>query len=278
MPNRPSTAYVASIGSLASVLVGSAAIAEDVGPLQQRAQVSVGSFFLDTDTTMRVDGETGRGTNVNFGEDLGFGDQDRFRVDGFWRFAKRHKVRFMYFRNDLTAGRTIAETIRFRDVAYPVNASIAAEFDTEIVEAAYEYAFVRRDGFELMGTAGLHLIRFSVALTGEGMGPGASGSLRVRSEARGDGPLPVLGLRTLWHLGGNWYLDAHAQFLALSIENYEGHVSDYKMSLLWQPLRHIGAGVAYNDFRTRLDVDASRFDGQLRFEYSGPLAFVTFGF
>lgn len=266
------------LGGFACLLLASAANAQEDGPLEQRAHISLGAFFLDTDTTMRVDGDTGRGTNVNFGEDLGFNDQDRFRVDGFWRFAARHKVRFMYFKNTLTAGRTINETIEFRDVIYPVNVRIDAEFDTEIVEAAYEYAFMRRAGFELMGTAGLHLIRFSVALTGEGTGPGGGGSARVRSEARGDGPLPVLGLRTLWNMGGDWYLDAHAQFLALSIDEYEGHVSDYKVAVLWQPLRHMGVGVAYNDFRTRLDADADRFEGRLRFEYAGPLAFVTFAF
>ncbi|HET9446359.1 MAG TPA: hypothetical protein VFO35_08885 [Steroidobacteraceae bacterium] len=270
--------YTARIAGLACLLLGSAANANDDGPLEQNAQISLGAFFLDTDTTMRVDGETGRGTSVNFGEDLGFRDQDRFRVDGFWRFAARHKVRFMYFKNTLTAGRTIDETIEFRDVTYPVNVRLDAEFETEIVEAAYEYAFVRREGFELAATAGLHLIRFSAALTGEGTSPGGGGSGRLRSEARGDGPLPVLGLRTLWNIGGDWYLDAHAQFLAISVDNYDGHVSDYKVAVLWQPLRHVGVGVAYNDFRTRLDADEKRFEGQLRFEYSGPLAFVTVAF
>lgn len=268
-----------TLGGLACLLLGSAANAQDnEGPLEQRAHLSLGAFFLDTDTTMRVDGDTGRGTSVNFGEDLGFRDQDRFRVDGFWRFAERHKVRFMYFKNTLTAGRTIDETIEFRDVTYPVNVRIDAEFETEIIEAAYEYAFLRREGFELAGTVGLHLISFSVALDGEGSAPGGGGSTRIRSEARGDGPLPVLGLRAIWNMGGDWYLDAHAQFLAVSVDEYDGHVSDYKVGVLWQPLRHAGIGVAYNDFRTRLDADADRFEGQLRFEYAGPLAFVTVAF
>jgi hypothetical protein len=271
-------AHAISLAGLTGVLCCASASAQEFGPLEQRVNVSLGAFFLDTDTTMRVDGETGRGTAIDFGDDLGFRDEDRFRVDGFWRFAERHKIRFMYFRNVLDAGRTIQRDIEFRDVVYPLNVRVDAEFETEIIEAAYEYAFMRREDFELSATLGLHLIRFSLAVAGEGTPESGVGSRYVRSEARGDGPLPVIGIRSLWNVGGNWYIDAHAQFLALSVDEYEGHVSDYKVALMWQPLRHIGVGVAYNDFRTRLDADANRFEGQLRFEYAGPLAFVTFAF
>jgi hypothetical protein len=37
-------------------------------------------------------------------------------------------------------------------------------------------------------------------------------------------------------------------------------------------------GVAYNQFVTRLDIDKESFEGRLKIQYGGPMAFVTVGF
>lgn len=265
------------LGCLAILLASLPSHAQPSGPLEQNWYISLGAFFLDTDTTMRVDGVRGRGTEVNFGEDLGFRDKDRFRIDGFWRFAPRHKLRFLYFRNTLTAGRTIQRAIQFRDTVYPINAGIDAEFETEIAEVAYEYAFVHDNRFELTGTLGLHLIRFSATLAGEG-GLLDGELMHVQSRASGDGPLPVVGVRGLWDIGGDLFLDAQAQFMAVDVNDYDGRIEDYKLALIWQAFPHLGIGIAYNDFSTRLDADERGFRGRLGFDYRGPLAFITASF
>ncbi len=74
---------------------------ESTGLLDDHVAVSLGTFLLSTKTTVKLNGTAGQqGTDVDLGRDLGFQDSNRFRVDGTWRFFKRHKLRFMYFSND----------------------------------------------------------------------------------------------------------------------------------------------------------------------------------
>ena len=241
--------------------------------------MSLGMFFMDFDSDVRLDGETtGTGTDVDWESEFDLPDHDRFRIDGFWRFAKRHKVRLMYFENNRSATRTLSRDIEFGDTTYPVNAEIDARLDTRIIELAYEYAFLKRDNLELAGSFGIHNVRVEAALRGEASGPGGGGTAEVEKVGEGDGPLPVLGVHFLWNIGANFYFDGQAQFFFAEFDNYDGSLEDYKFGVTWMPLRNVGIGVGYNRFVTRLDVDKSSFTGRLRISYGGPMAFITVGF
>lgn len=269
------------IVALATVafFTATSARADRLQPLEQRINIGVGLFLLDTNTRIRADASNSdRGTEVDLEDTFGFDDQDRFRIDGYWRFADRHKVRFLYFSSNAATTRTLHETIEFNGTTFPIDASVRAEFETEIIELAYEYAFMRRDTFELAGSIGLHNLRVTSRLTANASSNLGAGGIDVSESAEADGPLPVIGIRGTWAFTDHLYLDAQAQFFTLEFDEYDGSLQDYKVSFVWQPTKYVGVGVGYNDFVTRLRVDGSRFTGRLRFGYGGPLAFITMGF
>ena len=84
---------------------------ESPNVLEDPWQLSLGGFVVDTDTNVRLDGDTGAGTDVNWEETFGSGDVTRFRIDGHWRFAERHKARFMWFSSSRSKSETIEEDI-----------------------------------------------------------------------------------------------------------------------------------------------------------------------
>ena len=256
------------LGSVATVH------ADALSPLDRTFSIDAGVFFLDTKTTVRLDGSSGKGTDVNFEDDLGLQSQDRFRIDGFWRFAERHKLRFMYFDASSDSSRTIDHEIHYGDSVYPVNALVTGRLNTTITEIAYEYAFMRRDNFELAGTFGLHNLKIKANLRYQG----ANSAADLDRSADGDGPLPVIGLRALWTISNHFYFDGQAQFFAVKIDQYDGRLEDWKANFVWQPLQHFGVGVGYNSFITRLKVDRNAFDGTLRWKYGGPMVFLTGSF
>jgi hypothetical protein len=261
------------------LLSNASAQADHRWPLDQTVNVSAGLFAFGTDTRIRLDGTNREvGTEVDFDDTFGFDDQNRLRIDGFWRFAERHKVRFMYFGSRSEASRTITEELEYGGVIYPVNATVTAEVDTDIIELAYEYAFMRRDTFELAGTIGLHNLQIKSRLSTNVSTTIGSGGNERSAEAKVDGPFPVIGIRGLWSFSENFYLDFQAQFFGLEFEEYDGNLQDYKVSFVWQPSKYVGVGIGYNEFVTKVDVDAERFLGELRFGYGGPLVFVTAGF
>lgn len=240
--------------------------------------VSLGTFLLTTETKISIDGTAGNtGTIIDTQKDLGFKDADRFRLDATWRFAPKHKVRAMAFSISQSNTKTLDREITVGDTVYPVNVEVTARNSTTVYELAYEYSFLRRENYEITASAGLHAIDFSFSLRGTGTVNGQTGQASTET-ASVTAPLPVFGLRGLWEIAPNWYLDAQAQYFALKIDNIDGKITDLRAGLTYMIGRHWGLGAGYNRFVTTVGVDKNSFDGELKWNYSGAQVFVTASF
>lgn len=270
---------VGAIGAIATLaaglLLGSAALADDTDPslLNDPFYLSLGTFVLNSDTEVRFDGDTGRGTPIDWEKTFGGGDLTRFRIDGHWRFGDtgRHKARFMWFNASRSASRTIQEDIEFGGDLYPVNAKVSSDFSFDIYELAYEYAFLKRDTYEVDGTIGLHLASLGMGLKAKAADSGGALIADVKREGTVDAPLPVIGLRGIWQLPHHFWIDAGAQFFSLSIDQYDGSLQDYRVMVNWQPKKWLGFGLGYNQFNVDVDVDGDKFNGNLNWKYNGPM-------
>lgn len=247
--------------------------AAEGGPLEDAFYLGLGVFAFSSDTELRLDGDAGRGTDIDWERDLGVpDDEDSFRIDAFWRFADRHKIRAMYFDSKRGSSKALNREITIQDEVYPIDAVLEVSLETRILEIAYEYAFLKRDNYEIAGTAGIHLTELVPEATITGSVGGADVDVGQSGKADVEMPLPVLGLRGMWHLGRNFYLDAHAQYFYLSIDDSDGSIADLRAALSWNP-SWFGVGVGYNQFVTRLDVDRDSFDGEMDWTYRGPQFF-----
>ncbi len=242
-------------------------------PLNDRFSVSLGGFLLDTDTEIRVDGEA-RAPRSTRGRDLGLQDADRFRIDAYWRMTPRQKLRLMYFDTNASGTRVIDEEIDFGDDGVPhQHRGSRARGNTGHL-AAYEFDFLQGDTYELGGTFGIHNLSFETGLSVDANGQTAA----ISSKAEADGPLPVLGLHGVWRFNDKFYLDAGLQYFQISFDPYDGSVTDFNISGVWQFSEHWGVGAGWNQFRTNLEVDGDRFDGELTWKYGGARIFVTASF
>ena len=82
----------------------------------------------------------------------------RCRLDGSWRFAKRHKVRAMIFNTSRSDSREFEQDIEWEDEVFPVGARIKGEVDFAVYQVAYEYLFLRRESWELGASIGVHYL------------------------------------------------------------------------------------------------------------------------
>lgn len=254
--------------------------AED-GPdlLTDPFRASLGTFILETDITVRLDGDTDRGTPVDWDRTFGAGDATRFRIDGHWRFGERHRVRAMWFNNDTSNSRTFEEEIEWQDEVYPVNARVKGEFGIDVYQLAYDYSFLRRDNYEVYAGIGLHFTQVSAGLSAR---VGAEGGGEVERSIKGEGdvdlPLPVIALGGLWGLPHNFWIAGQAQLFALEIGDYDGTLQDLTIAVTWQPKPWLGIGLGYNYFAVDVDVDKDRFKGNLDWVYDGPMIFYNASF
>jgi len=254
---------------------------DDRNPLQSKFTFDAGYFFLSTDMRVRVDGETTQSTgdDVNFDDTFGIGNFDRFRAEGSWRIAPRHLIRAMYFQNNRSATRTIDRDVHFQDEVYPVGATVHASSDLRIAQLSYEYVFVQKPNWELAGTAGLHYVDIGLGLHATLTTQGGTTTREASGDASTAAPLPVLGFRGLWRLSDNFYATMQAQYFYLDFDPYTGSLIDLKATVVWQASDHVGVGLGYNDFGFRFDVNSKRdFDGRLRWDYGGLMAFASFMF
>lgn len=120
---------------------------------------------------------------------------------------------------------------------------LEAEFQFGVVEAVYEYAFLRRDSYELGASIGLHYTTLDSSLKATVATP-----------------------------------DATAQYFALSIDQYDGSLQDYRVLVTWQPKTWLGVGLGYNQFSVDLDIDATSFNGSLDWTYRGPMIYYSVSF
>jgi hypothetical protein len=250
----------------------------DRGLLDARFTISLGTFLLSTDTRLALDGTAGQiGTDVNLEQDLGLNNGDRFRVDANWRIAGRHHVRALYFDYGNTKSHTLDRQIVVGDTTYPVNVTLEAGVSTTIYELAYEYAFLQRDSWELLGSVGAHIADFGFHVSGNGTVNGQPVNARTESSSV-TAPLPVAGLRYSWRFADRWYVEALAQYFAVSIDNIDGQIVDLRAGVNWMFSKHVGIGAGWNRFSTDVDISKERYRGSLDWAYSGAQVYVTGSF
>jgi len=275
--NRSSTVRRRFLLPAAAVLLSALAPAlhaEAGNPLNDRFSFSIGGFLLDTDTKIRVDGQAINGSEVDAGRDLGLQDADRVRIDAYWRMTPRQKLRLMYFDTSAEGRRVLDQEIDFNGQVFPVNIEVRGKIETTVTSLSYEFDFLQSDTYELGGTFGIHNLGFDMSLSGTVNG--MSGA--IQSSASADGPLPVLGLHGVWRINDKFYLDGGLQFFKISVSPYDGSVTDFNVSGVWQFTDHFGVGAGWNQFRTKLEVDGDRFNGEMTWKYGGARIFLTASF
>ena len=241
--------------------------------------ISAGTFLIDFDTNASLDSETlGKGTDIDFEDDLGLvANQNRARLDGYWRFAHKHRLDFALYYYNRTADRTIDQQIEWGDVTYDVGAEIHSEVKFQFFKLNYKYSFVRTQNLEFAFSAGLSTIRTEAELAGQGTVSGGVGESFQKKANSLLVPIPVLGLYGEWCMVRNLYLRGGVEYLAVNVAGWEGSVKDVRASVDWYPFKHFGFGVGYNIFRLDGSHDADAvFD--FRYEYSGLLGYATYVF
>ena len=246
--------------------------------LEQGIFVALGSYIVDTSTDVRLDGELDEGTRLDWEETFGGGDVTRFRLDAQWRFADRHVARATWFNSSRENSGVLEEDIEWGEETFPATARAHGEFNFDVYELAYEYAFLLRENYEIAASIGVHYTELELTLSAEAEASG--GTLAADISETGDvgAPLPVIGLRGLWALPRDFWIDLSAQYFALEIDEYDGSLVNLRAIVLWQPSQWLGIGLGYDRFAVDLNVAKDRFDGSLDWQYQGPMLFYSVSF
>jgi hypothetical protein len=247
-------------------------------PLSDPFQLTLASFFVSTEPTIRLDAPDANGDRVRWEHEFGDLESWRARFEAHWRFAERQKLEATVFGASRERGTTLDRDIVWGGQIYPADVRVEADFDFSIAELAYAYAFLRRDTFEVQASIGFHYTKLEASLDARAEASGGILDADLSETARLDAPLPVVGIGGLWSLPRNLWLDASARFFYLTVGHYEGNLQRYQAALTWQPRGWLGVGVGYTLFEIDLQVASSDLDGTLDWTYEGPMLFYRASF
>jgi hypothetical protein len=252
--------------------------------LKERVVLNVGLFVVGTTTKANLNGQVVNNPQIDFNRSFGTGaDTSRFRLDGIWRITERQHLQFMYFTNSKTGTRSIDTPIDWGDYQFQAGGDVTASNRLSIYELGYEYAFVHKPTFELAGSFGIHYAKVSLGLSGMAtlIQPGGTttgSSFELDKTASVPAPLPVIGLRAAWAFSPHFLLGGQLQVFDFSYDQFHGHWTDFRVGLTYMFNRHIGLGLAYDDFTTDLSIARTDFNGRLNLGYRGGLIALTGAF
>jgi hypothetical protein len=251
------------------LLPGTAKAEEGYGPGTDKWKFELGGFFPAVDTRVKIDG-TEVGDTLDL-EGLGLSsDESVWRLDGYWRFAQKHRLGIGYYKLGRDGSVGLAEEITIGDIIIPVNASVTTELDMGFYSIDYLYSFYQGEKWEISGGLGVYWVdlEFSIGASLNIDGTEIGGGPFFESTDF-NGPLPYLALSFEYYITPKWLAIFKGGYFALSVGDVDGSLANLGAKLEYQFTQRFGLGLGYDAFRIDVDIDDGALHSTLEYKYHG---------
>lgn len=243
----------------------------------RRFKVTAGAFFPVNNTQIQVGRNNGQnGTKIDLEDDLGFSKSSASFLAAFdWRISRRSRLGVEYFSLNRTSSKTLEREIDFGDETYEINTRISAFFDVQIARIAYGYAILSKPKYEAGLLVGAHVLFADLGLRAQFN----TAQVERNENFAFTAPLPDIGIWGEFVLGKRFGLYVNANYLALQIDNIDGRIVSYNLSLLYNVHKNFSLTAGYTGLNFKVDAIEDRLNGYLKWGYNGPTisASYTFG-
>lgn len=251
--------------------------ADDLPWHARRFKVTAGAFFPVNNTQIQVGRNNGQqGTEIDLEDDLGFSKSSTSFLGTFdWRISRRSRLGAEYFVLNRNSSKTLQKEITFGDNTYNINTRVSAFFDVQIARVAYGYAILSKPKYEAGLLIGAHVLFADLGLRVEAN----QAQAEVRDNFAFTAPLPDVGIWGEFVLGKRFGFYVNANYLALQIDNIDGRIVSYNLSLLYNVHENFSLTAGYTGLNFKIDAVEDRLNGFLKWGYNGPTisAAYTFG-
>jgi len=258
------------------------AVAKGPDPETDRFNISLGTYLISFDTNAQVSSTNGLGTVIDMEEVLGLDDRRTdFRLDGYWRFSRKHRLDFGLFYDSRSGTRTLSEQIIWDDATYDLGAEIDSKFSTSYLKLAYRYAFVRDDRAEVGLSAGLATIRLAAEISGEGTVDqnGVPSALQfVKKKESVLAPVPVVGLYGSFVIVEGLFFRPAVEFFSLNTGGISGALVDSRATVDWFFSERWGVGLGFSRVRVEYQDEESDPRVDVNTKFGGALLYFSYSF
>ena len=258
----------------AGLLLPSMAFAEEgYGPGTDRFKINLGAYFPAISTELQVD--ISDGPAIDLEDVLGLSeDETVLRLDGYWRFAQRHRLGFGYYRLNRDASHVLTVPLEIGGDTWYQGARVDSDLTMDFYSLDYRYSFYQGDKWEIAGLIGAYWVRvateigLAVSLTNPPFPDDVDKSERFESDTV-EGPLPLLGLSFDYYITPKWMLTLKGGYFQLTINDYKGRIGNLGASVEYQFTKTFGLGLGYDSFHLKVEADKADGFAEVTYKYQG---------
>jgi hypothetical protein len=233
-----------------------------IAPGEESLTIDLGGIFNQFDTSVRLDGQGTRGTDINLEGNGLEKNLSSFEGALTWRFFPRHRLDVQYFSAKRSGSRDYTGEIDIGGTTFPVGATVSASAKDDFVFADYRYSFVKKPGFEVAGLLGFWGGKFTYDINATGSGLGGAQAAYNKSVST-TLPLPLLGATFDWYPDRRWKASLQFQGMKAKVGDVDGHAYLAGASSEYMLVRNFGLGLRYLYTDFKADVTKSDFNGHL---------------
>jgi len=259
------------------ILPGTLMAQEGWGPGQDKWKFALGGYFPSVNSDMKIDIND---DEIDLEDGLGLSENDAlWRLDGYWRFFQRHRLKFGYYGFDRDATKGLVTDLDIGGEIWYAGALVKTEWSMDYYQLSYAYSFYQGEKWEIAGTIGAYWVRFKAALElAAGLDLPPTGNFpgsedlevgdRVETETF-EGPLPLLGLTFDYYITPKWMVTLKGGYFQLSINEFTGKILNLGANVEYQFTKMFGLGLGYDGFRLNVEAEDKGSFAEVDYKYSG---------
>jgi hypothetical protein len=230
-------------------------------------RLNLGGILTNNNTNLRLDGNQGRGTDVDLEATTGLEkSRSSYLVSGVWRFASNHRITFDAFQIDRDRTKAIDRTITIGDTVIPISTSLKSESRTQFIITNYQYSVVKNEAMELAAVIGLYGANFKYKFTAV--------TPLVDTNASTNAPLPLIGASLDMFLSPRWSATVFGEGLKFKVGDVDGSMYYVGASTEYMFTRNWGVGLGYRIADLKADVSKNDFRGHVGWRTDGYIAYL----
>ena len=223
--NSMKPTWVRSISLVVVALLVATSLSAQGAQANLYDRLQVGAWFTTVilNTSIRLDGSNGVGTDIDAEDDLGLA-KDKFepRFSVRWRPWRRHEFEGGYQFARRSGRRTLERDITFGDSTYSAGIDIGTTLNTNQAFFVYRFAFLAKPRSQVGVAIGAGALFLDAALDAFGTG----GQVQFSQSQKITGPIGSIGAYGRFLSGTRWSWEADLRYVRVAIDRFDARVGE----------------------------------------------------
>ncbi len=272
MNNFNAVALIVVGVSLLSASNANAQAHYDNHELKETFSLSIGGYRqVKHDTKIRLDSrELGIGTIIDLEDGLKVDKETGsiFRLDGFYRFNREHRVEWSWYGSKREGVSEIIGTeLQIGDEIFEIGDIVESKTRLDVVKVGWSWSYINVEPYEFYIGAGLNInnskLSFKNTLSSGG------GTELEEFTADGTLPLPTLTFGGRINFSEDWMLKVRYELFALSIGDYDGRLQQSHLHFEHNTFENIGFGAGVTNYMFNVEAEDDEYLGEVESTYLG---------